>query len=264
MFDYHVHTDFSSDCVFSMEEMIKGAVYNGLKEICFTDHVDYDYMDDTISFDVDFKKFDSIYLPLKEKYRDIITLKKGVEIGMQPHVIKRCDTLVQENNFDFVIGSVHTCNKLDLYRGDFYKGKTPDEAWDTFLRETIESAKEFKGLNVIGHLDIIKRYDPSVRKIDINNFRGHFEELFRFLSYNGKGIEINTSGMRGDLLSPLPSLDILKMYKEYGGEIITLGSDSHAPDTLGFGFERATEMLQQIGFKYICTFENSKPVFKKI
>ena len=50
MFDYHVHSSFSADCSISMEEMIEGAIQKGLAEICFTEHIDYDYPYDTLHF----------------------------------------------------------------------------------------------------------------------------------------------------------------------------------------------------------------------
>lgn len=39
--DYHVHTEFSDDSDYLMEDVIKDAIKMNMDEICFTDHVDY-------------------------------------------------------------------------------------------------------------------------------------------------------------------------------------------------------------------------------
>ena len=39
--DYHVHTIYSDDSVYEMEEVVKDGIKRGIKELCFTDHVDY-------------------------------------------------------------------------------------------------------------------------------------------------------------------------------------------------------------------------------
>lgn len=39
--DYHVHTEFSDDSVYPMEQVVRDAIAGGMDEICFTDHVDY-------------------------------------------------------------------------------------------------------------------------------------------------------------------------------------------------------------------------------
>ena len=261
MFDYHVHSHFSADCDYQMEAIIQGAIKNQVSEMCFTDHVDYDYQDPTIEFDVDFDTYDETFYNLKEKYYDSITLKKGVEIGIQPHVIDLCTTLVEERDLDFVICSIHTCNKQDLYLGDFYKNRTPEDVWETYLKEVIYCAKHFKHFNVFGHLDIPKRYNKLARSVSMEQFKPLFLELFDILIHNNKGLEVNTSGFKNEFKEPLPSFEILQWYHDAGGRILTLGSDSHSPEHLGYCFAETIGKLKTIGFKEICSFEKMKPIF---
>ena len=54
------------------------------------------------------------------------------------------------------------------------------------------------------------------------------------------------------------------MYKNLGGEIITIGSDAHLPEHLGYGFENIPELLKNIGFKYYNIFENQVPKFLSV
>ena len=42
MFDYHMHSKVSFDGQDTPQRMVQAAVAAGLKEICFTDHIDYE------------------------------------------------------------------------------------------------------------------------------------------------------------------------------------------------------------------------------
>jgi histidinol-phosphatase (PHP family) len=264
MFDYHVHSNFSADCSIEMETMIKSAIQNGLKEICFTDHNDQDYKDSSISFDLDVENYCKEMDYYQKKYENAIKIKKGIELGIQPHIIDNYEKLIRDNEFDFVITSIHTCGKKDIHKGDFFIGKTPKECYRQYFEELYFCAKEFNNFNIIGHLDLLKRYANHVLPQNTIQFFDIIEALFKDIIYRGKGIEVNTSGLRSSLKETLPSIDILKLYKSLGGEIITIGSDSHFTEHLGYRFPEILDNLKNIGFNYITTFENQKPIFIKI
>ncbi|GAB3791003.1 histidinol-phosphatase HisJ family protein [Virgibacillus kimchii] len=261
MFDYHIHSDFSADCKTPMERTIKEAIRLGLDEICFTEHIDYDYPDPSIVFEFDLDAYDKKIKEAKQQYEEKITIKKGIEIGVQPHQLERYNDLIEKEHFDFVICSMHTTEKKDLHSGDFLEGKTQEEAYAIYYEELLYCVKHFKNFQVLGHLDLIKRYK---RQESEEKFHDIIEEIFREIIPAGKGIELNTSGKRYGLESGMPSTDILKLYKSLGGEIITLGSDSHVETTLAYDFKESLDLLQSLGYKYVSTFENKEPVFHRI
>src|SRR5690554_6152360 len=127
MYDYHVHSSFSADCSVDMRDILDRAVSIGLKEICFTDHIDYDFCSTEIDFELDLVNYDNYINEMRREYGDKIKILKGVEIGIQPHIIDRCDDIVLQENFDFVISSIHTCERKDLYSRDFFIEKTSRE-----------------------------------------------------------------------------------------------------------------------------------------
>lgn len=264
MYDYHVHSSFSADCEVDMKPTIEKAISIGLKEICFTDHIDYDYCSPDIDFDFDLEEYSSYINHMRDIYGDRIKILKGIEMGIQPHIIERCDNLIQGKDYDFIISSIHSCDRKDLYSGDFFIERSPREAYTKYLEELLYCAKHFKNFNVIGHLNILIRYNDEVKKERLNDYFDILEELFKTLVSSNKGIEINTSGYRYALDDIMPPVDVLRLYKELGGEIITLGSDSHIPDTLAQRFDYAYDLLRDIGFKYIATFEKMEPKFIKI
>ena len=90
------------------------------------------------------------------------------------------------------------------------------------------------------------------------------DSILSYLIENEKGIEVNTAGLVKGLSNPNPCRDIIKRYRELGGDIITIGSDSHTPDTLGAHFDKAAEILTDCGFKYYCVFANRIAEYLKI
>ncbi|PHS29381.1 MAG: hypothetical protein COA82_12720 [Alkaliphilus sp.] len=120
MFDYHMHSKFSFDSMTEIEDNIIFAIKKGIKYICFTDHIDYDFdfLGADSIFDID-EYFAGINL-LKKKYINTVAIKIGVEFGLQPHIIEKCKRDVEKYSFDFVIASIHAVDKMDLHVTDYY------------------------------------------------------------------------------------------------------------------------------------------------
>ena len=255
MFDYHVHSDFSADCDTPMEETIEQAIANGLEEICFTEHIDLDYPDPTIQFELDQIGYDQKIKQMQSKYAGSIRIKKGVEIGVQPHQLDDYHRIITEDSFDFVICSMHTTAKKDLHSGHFFEGKTVEEAFRQYYAELLYCVQHFQDYQVLGNLDLVKRYVKRESKDACHDL---IAEIFKEIIPLGKGIELNTSGYRYGLDGGLPSVDILKLYRDLGGEIITFGSDSHIASTIGYQLNESLDLLSSLGFTQIATFKNQQ------
>ena len=119
--------------------------------------------------------------------------------------------------------------------------------------------KVFKDYSVLSHLDLMRRY--TVPKDYFEETKDLVEDILKLAIANGKGIEINTSHVRYGVDGLTPSIEILKLYYEFGGTIITIGSDSHQEEHLGFMIKESKEVLRGIGFKYFCTFDKMKPTY---
>lgn len=259
--DYHMHSDFSADCETPMEETIQAAINKGLTEICFTEHVDEDYPDSSIVFELDVPRYSAAIKNMQAKYKEQITIKKGIEIGVQPHLLDRCEKLINGDTFDFVICSMHTTDRKDLHGGNLFADRTVSEAYELYYEELLYCVRHFSAYNVLGHIDLVKRY----KTLDTNeNFHDILEQIFKVIIPQGKGIEVNTSGYHYGLDHAMPSEDVLRLYKDCGGEIITLGSDAHKSNHVGRHFEEMCTLLNRIGFRYICSFEERKPIFHPI
>lgn len=259
MYDYHMHSAFSSDTDVPMEAMIQSAIRKGVKEICFTDHIDYDYASPEIAFEFDTQVYQEEIEGLRKRYKDQISIRLGIEIGVQPHILAKCTALVEAVGPDFIIASQHTIGRQDLYLGDFYRGRTPEAAIAFGMNELLEIVEDFDAFCVIGHIDILKRYNDAVRNTSKTVYLEAVKPVLQALIAKGKGIEVNTSGLRQGLNETLPAYELLTLYKELGGEIITIGSDAHNPNDIAHSFKLVLEQLQTIGFNSIYRYEKMKP-----
>jgi len=261
LFDYHMHSDFSEDCFTPMEDTIESAIQKGLTEICFTEHLDYDYPDPDFTFGIDIDTYNTKMKAMQNKYKNKLSIKKGIEVGVQPHVLEKTSQFVREGDFDFVICSMHAADKKDLHNGDFFKGRTPSEAYQYFYEELLYCVQHYDDYNVLGHLDLVKRY----KSLDTDErFHEVIREIFKIIIPKGKGIEVNASGYGYGLGTAMPSIDILQLYKDCGGEIITVGSDAHIAEHVAYRFPEILHQLNEIGFPYIASFTKQQPSFHPI
>ncbi|WP_027964831.1 histidinol-phosphatase HisJ family protein [Halalkalibacillus halophilus] len=261
MFDNHMHSNFSADCDAPMEDMIESGIKQGVKQLTFTEHIDYDYPDQTITFDVALDAYAEKIAAMQQKYKQQIEIRKGIEIGVQPHILAQYETLLNKETFDFIICSMHTTNKLDLHSGNLFNGRSLNEAYELYYQELLDCVQRFEQFSILGHLDLVTRYkyEPGV-----HHFFEIIDELFHTIIPRGQGIEINTSGYKYGMERLHPTKDILERYKELGGEIITVGSDAHKPERVGDRLEEAYHLLDEVGFKYVTTFKDRKPQFHKL
>lgn len=261
MFDSHMHTSFSADCEIPPEEMVKAAIQKGLTEICITDHVDYDYPDKDFIFEFDQQAYKKEIAQLQQRYEKDLQVRRGVEIGVQPHLLDRYTSLVQDEQFDFVICSLHTVEKQDLHFGAIFENRSLEEAFTAYYQELLHCIRRFDAYSVLGHVDLIKRYAKHVPEQDFHAF---LKEIFNEIIPRGKGIEINTSGVRYGLPTAMPSPDILELYKACGGEIVTIGSDAHKPLDVGIDIQKSIQLASDIGFRFIATYSKGEPQFHSI
>ena len=114
------------------------------------------------------------------------------------------------------------------------------------------------------------RYFPeeALAEFDIAKYNEQMDEILRLLAQNGKALEINTKGggytMLGKTYNFHPDFDIVKRFKELGGEYITVGSDAHSAHDVGRGVVEAYEMAEAAGFKYITLYQHGTPLPIKI
>ncbi len=263
--DTHMHSCFSGDSETPPRDMIESAIQRRLTGICFTDHQDFDYREQPGYFDLDFDAYYKEIMNLKEEYKARIEILWGVELGLQPHVVAKNLKVTDTYPFDFVIGSSHVVDHIDIYYPVFYEGRTERTAYRRYFESVLENIQTDADYDVYGHLDYVVRYGPNKNNsFSYQKYADLIDEILRLLIEKGKGIELNMAGFKYGLGHPNPTEDILKRYRQMGGEIITIGSDGHKPDQIAWDYTKVPELLKQAGFEYYTVFKGRNPEFIKL
>lgn len=262
MIDYHVHTCFSGDSMALPSEMLDSAARLGIEEICFTDHVDFDNPGNNFE-PADLAARHECLKAFGGCYRGV-RIREGVEISMAPSdaCFEKTKAYLAAFQPDFIIGSQHVVNGVDVYYPEYHQGKTKEDAYLAYLETIAASLEKFDFFSVLGHYDFVAKFAPypdRSMKSDLSPLiRSAFERIFKSVISMGKGIEINTAAWRDD---PRWGLDVLKLYRELGGEFVTFGSDAHRSFLLGNRLFEAYELAREAGIPYYAVFEKMKPSF---
>ena len=276
--DYHVHTEFSDDSDYPLMDVCRDAAAGGLDEICITDHVDYGVKPEVEEYkrdpscariedgmpiiNVDYGRYFPALDEARERFAPQLSVKTGMEFGVQTHTIPRYRALFEryEKRWDFIILSIHQVGDREFWNGDFQRGRTQDEYNMAYYEELLSVVSRFEDWSVLGHLDLIKRYDPA-GVWPFEKSRDIIAEILTRTIQAGKGIELNTSSFRYGLPDLTPCTEILRLYRDLGGRILTIGSDSHKPEHLGAHIPAVRDRLRALGYTKFCTFDAMEPVF---
>lgn len=258
MFDCHMHSRVSFDGHDRGIDLALAAKNAGLEEICFTDHLDYDPLGKMGKMDFDTedynREYDGLTLPGLE-------IRRGLEFGMTADNREQFARDLQRRPFDFVLGSVHFVDGMDVYFHDYWAGKSVFQAERRYLEATLECVTLHEDFDVLAHLTYIAKtpVHPAPRPVPYDAHDKLIDEILRTLAQKGKGLEMNTSGVDrcGGFL---PTADIFHRFRELGGRIVTVGSDAHTCDRVGQYSREACRILKDI-FGYVCTFRDREPVF---
>ncbi len=261
--DSHMHSSFSSDSQADPEAMIKKAIEKRFSYVCFTDHLEHDYPGGEFALDLD--RYFEVLQELREKYASQIRVNIGVELGLQSHLGEHWKKVLEKYSFDFCIGSTHIVNRVDPYYPDFFTGRTEKEAYEEYFDCVYRNVQAFDACDVLGHLDYVVRYGPNRNRFySYSRHKEMIDEILKYAIAHGIGLELNTSGFKYGLGHPSPHEDVLERYRELGGEVITIGSDAHAPENFAYEFTKAVNILKACGFEYYTYFIERKPYFERL
>lgn len=259
--DYNVRTYYSADSDYPMEEAVLDGLKNNLDEICFTDRVDYGVRVDWDSVDrmmfsengdpaanVDYPSYFEEIGKLQKKYYGKIVLKKGLECGVQSHTVEKYEALLAKYPLDCAVLTIRQIEDMELWNGNFQLDQSRKEAVSRYYKEMYEIVEKFSSYSVISYFDQIGTGDRDL-----------IAAILKKVIADGKGLMVNTCWKNGLLLDSMPEDDVLKLYYDLGGKILTFGSGM--PGCAGNSIRMAKERLVSLGFREFCTFESFKPVF---
>lgn len=263
LYDYHMHSLNSTDGHDKILAMCERAVGQGLREIAITDHFEPSLGNESYQV-YDAEKYFFEIAQARRRFEGKLLIKTGVELG-QPHLYPKYSLkLTEEFHFDYVLASAHKmANNVDF--GEVNYTRENLSIYCLRYLDELRNLALWNRFDCLGHLDLVKRYATiNNLKINLLDYKEKLAEILRIVIENGKGIEVNTSGLRQSAKECLPDFDIIRFYKQLGGEIITIGSDAHTADDVGKGVRSAIEMIQCAGFNYMTIYTNRRPFMVKI
>jgi len=265
--DFHVHSTASLDSVEPMANSVQAAIHLGLSAICFTDHLDLidGNMPGKRTGAESLSNWERGYAQIEQcraDFGDQIEIFHGMELGEIPQDPDFAEAALSMPGLDFVIGSIHALTGIP----DFYVLDYPDYATclslaRAYVDENILLAAH-NCFDVLAHIGFINRYmAPVGHRIEFMMFEEQLRHLFKLLIEGGRGIELNTSGLRQGIGAAFPDLAMLQLYRECGGEIVTVGSDAHRASDVGQHLDEAYALLKAAGFQYQTIFRKRQPIF---
>jgi histidinol-phosphatase (PHP family) len=263
--DYHTHTSFSQDSSAPMQAQCEAAIAAGIKQIAFTEHEDYNPRDPT-SFYLDHAAYWRELERCRSLFHGKLTIRAGIEISEPHRYPSLASNILNKHPWDVVLGSLHWLSPtVNCFLPEFFEHLNDwRESMRLYFIETIELAKH-GDFDVLAHIDYPIRYNTDTRNgdYDIRAYEPIIKDVLRALIARGKGIEINTSAMRRRL-DPNPPAVVIHWYRQLGGTLLTVGSDSHVPAHTGVNISDALSIARAAGFTQIATYERRTPALVSI
>jgi histidinol-phosphatase (PHP family) len=257
--DYHVHSTFSSDAESTIIEQCRRAVKLGLREIGFVEHVDFEPADEGTGF-LDWEEYSKGIEEARRQFEGLLTVRKGLEMCFQPCLAGAVTSYFEgrTNDADYLMGSVHWVEHKRV-NPDLFHGLSEEEAYSIYFNRVLQLV-DSGHFDVLGHLDLVKRHGTRFYgPFRFERYRKQIGEVLALAIEKRVAVEVNTSGFRQDPGEPYPGFQTIKLYRELGGELITVGSDSHSTASLARGIPLALGMLRKVGFRSITIFEKRRP-----
>lgn len=254
IFDSHMHSEFSTDSSMKIEDAITASKKNNIG-IILTEHTDLNYpvLDE---FRCDIPNYLSTY----EKYKSD-TLLLGIEIGLSEDIYTGNNEITTNFDFDYVIGSIHSVMNMDIYNHYINTTYAKKEFFQNYLDDMLQCSKLYNNFDALGHIDYICRYARfDNNEILVADYKDTLAEIMKTLISKDKVLELNTKRLKSkESLNAL--MDIYSLYKDLGGNYVTLGSDAHNANDIFNNFEIAQEMISKLNLKGIYFKERSPQYF---
>ena len=270
----HCHSLYSGDVDktrgASIDSLCARAAELGLGSIAVTDHLEIDQTMGNIFPPLDNAGIRRDIYAAKEKYNGKLEVVYGVELAQACHKMQKTLDIIAEYKYDFIIGSVHCVRGFPDFSDMEYQAVSDQmlaHAWDLYLAEQRELV-EWGSFDTLAHITYPYRYFHRHGRENIINVyekgREQFEPVLKRIIEKGIALEVNTSGLRQHDGCTFPHTDLIKFYRELGGELVTVGSDAHYACDLASDIADTYGLLKELGFGSVVTFRERKPVYHKL
>ncbi len=183
----------------------------------------------------------------------------GIEAEVFPDEahLEPMDEILASYDFDFVLGSLHShCRS---YTGWLKERGVTDDALkiDCYFRHLIDGVQSGR-YDSMSHPDVIRTYGV-VREFHPAEHEEVIRDFLQAIVDQDICMEVNTSGLNKGAFEVHPDPLILDWASELGVKL-TIGSDSHQPNSVGQHFDWIQPMLRKKGFTDLHYFRGRKRI----
>lgn len=259
--DLHVHTDNSPDGNHSAMFLCERAEFEGLRAVALTDHCEVDaYREQRFDKRVRQAYFEAS--KAQSAFCGKVLVLRGIELGQPHYDPQTADAVLAARSYDVVIGSVHNLRgREDFYFTEHFEPEEIHGLLTEYFDEILRMLA-WGNFDVLAHLTYPLRYfyAKSGITVDLAPYRKQIDEILKQTAETGKALEINTAGLRQPIGKLSPEADVVKRFRELGGEYVTYGSDAHYAEHIGKGMEEAYAAMLAAGFTELTMFQSRTPL----
>ena len=262
LIDMHVHTSDSPDADIPAWRLVQRGIENGLGGIGFVAHLDLN-PEDFCYGGFNAEEYDESIASARRESDGRISVMKGLEIG-EPHLYeKQAKELVDYSHYDFITGALHSVEGIGMILGkEVFADGDPMEIVENYYSETLRMV-EVSDIDILAHMGLFRRgLALAGLRYDFNEMQlwpEIIDSILRVLIERNTALELNTSGLRRIERMTYPIPAILERFRELGGTLVTLGSDTHREPHVFFGLKQGAELLLQTGFREAYSFVDREP-----
>ena len=241
-----------------MLAMCESAVRKGLPEIGLAEHFDLHAREPKPVFyrpEAWWKEIERVRKSLDGR----LLLRAGLEIG-EPHLFpEEARTLLDRFHYDYVIGSLHYVGDELMFDNRLLERKGADGIMQPYFAE-LETMTRDPQFDILGHMDVPVRNGGTIWKsYDPRRYETTIRAVLRNCIDHGIALEVNSGGLRRPANNLMPDPQILRWYREMGGQLVTLGSDAHAPADVGLHLDQALKLIRETGWGFVTRYERRQP-----
>ena len=254
----HNHTPLCGHASGSIDGYIEAAIEKGISFMGFSDHAPLpEELRQGITMHPDeIEEYISLVEQARDRFSGRIEVLLGFEVDFPLH-----DTFpaayFNDSRIDYLIGSCHFIDGWPFDHDDYIAEFSRRDINDIYARyyEIIAGLIDCRLFDVAGHFDLVKKFGHRAT----GDFSATIDTLAKKMSRAGMAFEVNTSGLIKPVGEMYPSQDIIEIFFR-NNVAVTLGSDSHSPEHVGYGFESALEAIRSAGYRKMVTYRKRRPV----
>lgn len=258
--DYHTHLERGPYTLDYLKRFLDVGRERGVEEVCFTEHghlfhESWHFLNNDWPKSLERRHMGDFLALIAQAKRAGLPVKLGLEMDYVPQMQEQIRQYLCGLPLDFVLGSVHWIDSFGFDNPDWIEQWDKHDVDELYHRyfALVRQAIASRCFDALAHPDVIKIFGHRPT-FDLT------EEYLRtahYLKQTGVCLEVSTAGWRKPVNELYPHEDFLRICLNAGVDV-TLASDAHEPEHVGYAYPRLVGILREFGVSHIATFTNRR------